>query len=33
MATPSTKTTFKEYCLRALGKPVIDINVDRRSGR
>ena len=28
MATPSTKATFKEYCLRALGKPVIDINVD-----
>jgi hypothetical protein len=28
MAVPSTKTTFKEYCLRALGKPVIDINVD-----
>ena len=28
MAVPSTKATFKEYCLRALGKPVIDINVD-----
>ena len=28
MATPTTKATFKEYCLRALGKPVIDINVD-----
>ena len=28
MATPSTKATLKEYCLRALGKPVIDINVD-----
>ena len=28
MAIPSTKATFKEYCLRALGKPVIDINVD-----
>jgi len=28
MAVPTTKTTFKEYCLRALGKPVIDINVD-----
>ena len=28
MATPPTKATFKEYCLRALGKPVIDINVD-----
>jgi hypothetical protein len=28
MAVPSTKTTLKEYCLRALGKPVIDINVD-----
>ena len=28
MAKPTTKATFKEYCLRALGKPVIDINVD-----
>ena len=28
MAVPTTKATFKEYCLRALGKPVIDINVD-----
>jgi len=28
MATPTTKATLKEYCLRALGKPVIDINVD-----
>ena len=28
MAVPSTKATFKEYCLRALGKPVIEINVD-----
>ena len=28
MATTSTKATLKEYCLRALGKPVIDINVD-----
>lgn len=28
MATPSTRSTFKEYCLRALGKPVIEINVD-----
>ena len=28
MATPSTRATFKEYCLRALGKPVIEINVD-----
>ena len=28
MATPTTKATFKEYCLRSLGKPVIDINVD-----
>jgi|TARA_R110001592_G_scaffold34330_2_gene117913 hypothetical protein len=28
MAIPSTKATLKEYCLRALGKPVIDINVD-----
>ena len=28
MAIPTSKDTFKEYCLRALGKPVIDINVD-----
>ena len=28
MAVPNTKSTLKEYCLRALGKPVIDINVD-----
>jgi|TARA_B110000977_G_scaffold169840_1_gene220092 hypothetical protein len=28
MAIPSTKATFKEYCLRSLGKPVIEINVD-----
>ena len=27
MATPSTKTTLKSYCLRALGFGVIDINV------
>ena len=28
MATPNTKDTFKEHCLRALGKPVIEVNVD-----
>ena len=28
MATPTTRDDFKEYCLRALGKPVIQINVD-----
>ena len=28
MATPNTKDTLKEYCLRALGKPVIAVNVD-----
>jgi hypothetical protein len=28
MATASSRATFKEYCLRALGKPVIEINVD-----
>ena len=27
MAIPSSRTTFKEYCLRNLGKGVIDINV------
>ena len=25
---PTTKAEFKEYCLRKLGKPVIEINVD-----
>jgi hypothetical protein len=28
MATPTTREQFKQYCLRRLGKPVIDINVD-----
>lgn len=28
MATPTTRKQFKEYCLRRLGWPVIDINVD-----
>ena len=28
MASPNTRASFKEYCLRSLGKPVIDINVD-----
>ena len=28
MAKPTTRAEFKEYCLRKLGKPVIDINVD-----
>lgn len=28
MAVPTTKNEFKEYCLRKLGKPVIEINVD-----
>jgi hypothetical protein len=28
MAIPSTRATFKENCLRRLGKPVIEINVD-----
>ena len=28
MAIPNTRSSLKEYCLRALGKPVIDINVD-----
>ena len=28
MVIPTTRATFKEYCLRALGKPVIEINVD-----
>lgn len=28
MALPTDRTSFKEYCLRKLGKPVIEINVD-----
>ena len=28
MATPNSKATLKEYCLRKLGKPVIEINID-----
>jgi len=28
MAQPTTKKEFKEWCLRKLGKPVIEINVD-----
>jgi len=28
MAEPATRETLKQYCLRALGKPVIEINVD-----
>ena len=28
MAIPTTKSEFKEFCLRKLGKPVIEINVD-----
>ena len=28
MAVPTTKSELKEYCLRRLGKPVIEINID-----
>lgn len=28
MAVPTSREQFKEYCLRKLGKPVIEINVD-----
>ena len=28
MAIPNSRDSLKEYCLRSLGKPVIDINVD-----
>ena len=28
MAVPNSRQAFKEYCLRRLGYPVIDINVD-----
>ena len=30
MATPITRNEFKEFCLRKLGKPVIEINVDEQ---
>ena len=29
MAQPTTREDFKEWCLRKLGKPVIEINVDQ----
>ena len=28
MANPATRDELKEWCLRSLGKPVVDINVD-----
>ena len=28
MAKPNTRATLQEYCLRALGSPVIEVNVD-----
>ena len=28
MAVATDKASFKEYCLRRLGKPVIEINID-----
>ena len=28
MAKPNSKETFKDYCLRALGAPVIEVNID-----
>jgi len=28
MAIPTTRPEFKEYCLRRLGKPVVEINID-----
>lgn len=28
MSVPASRSQFKEYCLRKLGKPVIEINVD-----
>ena len=29
MAQPTTRQEFKEWCLRKLGKPVIEVNVDQ----
>ena len=28
MAIPTSRTTFKDYCKRKLGYPVLEINVD-----
>ena len=28
MAKPQTRTQLKDYCLRSLGHPVIEVNVD-----
>ena len=28
MSTPNSKATLKDYCLRRLGHPVVEINVD-----
>ena len=28
MATPSSRTALSDYCLRALGHPVIEVNLD-----
>ena len=28
MSKPSSRSELKEYCLRKLGKPVIEVNVD-----
>ena len=28
MAVPTTRESFKTYCLRRLGEPVVDVNVD-----
>ena len=28
MANPASRQQLKEYCLRRLGEPVVDVNVD-----
>ena len=28
MATPTSRDELKEYCLRALGQPVLEVNID-----
>ena len=28
MTQPTTRTTFKDYCKRKLGWPVIELNID-----
>ena len=33
MANPATRQGLIDYCLRVLGDPVLEVNVDQRSNR